>query len=129
MIGHREVLDAITAVVEELGEDFHYINEFGETPGSPDEHGYTSHAIGCHYLHGNEPGCIVGRVLLKLGVSKDVLRENEGLPINMVAFDSVEYMPTNHALQALRRAQIYQDNGHSYGDALKAFMDDMPRIG
>lgn len=69
------------------------------------------------------PGCIVGHVLVKAGVSQETLYQNEGTgAVSLVAklqgSDQFRGTPLSNALSA---AQSKQDNGSTWGEALEAF--------
>lgn len=75
----------------------------------------------CFYAHANEsggdlkPGCVVGHVLHRLGVSLDDLTENEGLGAHaVVPALGIKGVSEEMGL-ILRRVQRLQDQGDSWG--------------
>lgn len=74
----------------------------------------------CRYWHeeDNETGCIVGFVFHKLGVSQEKLQAIEGSAAREAA--RLSGLPIeNSAVDALRDAQVAQDNGNSWDFAVR----------
>lgn len=73
----------------------------------------------CFYVHGNEPGCIVGHALHRLGVPLETLKEHESdaarAPLNDL-FPEV----TEGAMDLVDSVQYLQDRGEPWGEAIKA---------
>lgn len=107
-----EILDATTAlrlleeVVADFGED--YIDPTSDENGGA-----------CSYWEGNMPGCIVGQVLHRHGYSD----------LDLQCFDAWGAVGIDEnwpdillegGASILSAAQVLQDTGHSWGEALKA---------
>jgi hypothetical protein len=91
----------------------------------------------CYYVWDNQPSCIVGHVLYAAGVPLDDLHEHEGNAALMVAAalipewndgkdDSSRVGPTR-LVRALDKAQSAQDSGSTWGEALRAFKEELTR--
>ncbi|KAF4408621.1 hypothetical protein [Streptomyces lycii] len=70
----------------------------------------------CQYVNNGAPSCLVGHVLHRLGVPLDVLREREGDKALHVARDLLSVSDVTAG--CLNRAQIRQDDGETWGDAI-----------
>jgi hypothetical protein len=74
------------------------------------------HIAVCRYVHGDVPGCLIGHVLHRLGVSLETLSVHEGQPAQYLAGtldiggDAVRW--------ALGAAQEAQDGGSTWHEAL-----------
>lgn len=106
------ILRTLKQVVMEAGDSFVY---------------QTDHLGKCYYVRNGEPSCIAGRVLHRLGVSTDVLKQWEGEGVDHLSLDSCtcgNNRPTvpfsNEALIVLRRAQTRQDASANWGDCRDA---------
>lgn len=100
--------------VQERGSDYVYRNPDGSSD--------------CLYVHGNPdgpaaPGCIVGWVLHKAGISLEVLEQHEHKPARTV----VECLPYDNGIPLrsedgvttlLRTVQQWQDRGEPWGSAV-----------
>jgi len=111
----ESVAEALREAVEEKGADYVYTNEAGEVANLEN-----AVEIQCQYVHTDKPGCIVGNVLHRLGVPLYVLSDYETRPARSVVESLsgrgiLEF--ERKALDMLRYAQSYQDNGNSWGDA------------
>jgi hypothetical protein len=73
----------------------------------------------CFYVHGDEPGCIVGHVMNRLGIPLDELREWEGKGIGSTV-PNVGDLVSPNAEWALTEAQQVQDAGDPWREALAA---------
>ncbi len=104
-----QVADLLDAAVREKGEDFIY----KPIP-------LTNDAI-CRYLHGTQPGCLIGHVLLRLGAIPTELDLQEGQPANLLDYARLGLSIGANAIEALQAAQEAQDNGETWGTARKAF--------
>lgn len=117
---NKEVTDATNKVVNERGHDYVYTTPEGWMAPDVDSCKYRFNVDGRI-----TPGCIVGAVVYEL--DKDMLFSLEegayvsGQPLEVVSRFSVE------SLQALMSAQLEQDRGHTWGEALEAFHEDMER--
>jgi hypothetical protein len=80
----------------------------------------------CFYVHGAgedaQPGCLVGHVLYRHGVSLDDLAAHEGAGAHDVTTALVDLMgepdAVRETLGALLEAQGQQDDGATWGEAL-----------
>jgi hypothetical protein len=115
------VLDLLEAAVEERGEDYVY------------QQNLPNHYLGgCLYLVEDKPGCIVGVVFDKLGVSHEAIGlmdqgtsySGGGFSVTAEAVqeilgqDGFEF-EDHEAIEILRTAQHVQDAGDTWGNALK----------
>lgn len=100
----------LTEAVAEKGEGFVYVNRAGR---QATEYG----SITCHYVHGDEPGCIVGHILHKAGVSLADLSDYE----SQGAEDPVENLtdPEPGVTKLLNWAQDFQDRGVPWGKSVQ----------
>jgi hypothetical protein len=70
----------------------------------------------CRYVHGDVPGCLIGHVLHRLGVSLETLSVQEGQPAQHltetlgIGGDAVRW--------AMGAAQSVQDSGSTWSEAL-----------
>lgn len=119
----EQVKSAVKAALTEKGEDFLYVNPFGQP--MRDEAGYHTGAS-CFYVHGDvvqTPGCFVGNVLHRLGVSLEYLTGCEhmraGAVIASLEVDNVLKM-SFASRQMLVTIQSAQDSGKTWGEAVKA---------
>lgn len=71
------------------------------------------------YVRNGEPFCIAACVLNKLGVSRVTLAWEEGRSVHRFRHLVNGVLFTNDAMDALRAAQIHQDNGGTWGEALE----------
>lgn len=106
----QQILDGLTEIAE-ANPDHKY--------QKPTEDGL------CLYFHGDEPGCIVGQLLAKHGVTGDQMREvddAQGWMLNERAVgDLIEagIIDTDHEGYAmLTVAQKSQDDGNTWGEAV-----------
>ena len=124
--GVTEVLAAMEEVVNEYGHDFVYTK-----PANSDV---------CQYMHGEQPGCLIGHVLVRLGAHGEVLRIAEGnfidanshglgveefLGILAPTWGTLGYSLTEDAVRALTVAQNLQDCSNTWGRALEAAQEDV----
>lgn len=125
------VIQTLRECVAERGEDHVYLAPGEDGPGHS-----------CFYWHhkynedGNEtgaPGCIIGLMLTKLGVPKDVLDQYEGQTVTeMFRRPHPDLVLTEDAANVARSAQLAQDYGDPWGEALEkaeeAYEDLQPQI-
>lgn len=94
-------------VVEEVGPDHVYRRQ-------PD-------VVRCQYVHDTEPGCLVGHILHRHGVSLETLARHEGQSAAMF----VGTLATGEAAAMLSHAQSFQDAGltwsETYRNTLRTF--------
>ncbi|MFF9268639.1 hypothetical protein [Streptomyces rochei] len=102
--------ELLAEAVAEKGEDFVYVNRDGRPVA-----GLTG--ADCHYVHGDQPGCIVGHVLHKAGVSLADLSEYEGQGAEDPALDLAG--ATDDACRLLSYAQENQDRGIPWGESVR----------
>lgn len=112
----QELKDTVAACVEERGADYQY-----RVPSADSDMGGS-----CLYWHEDEqqPGCIVGLALHKLGVSDEFLRNHEGnTSIGMLKlltenheWTFEDYLEVDWWLNEIQRRQ---DDGMRWGDAIK----------
>lgn len=93
-----------------------------------------NHSISCRYLSAGfdysteqeipGQGCIVGQALRALGVSKEVLREYEGLAVYNVLLRLLdhEYLAFEKGINSLTLIQDRQDSGCTWGEAVSNVM-------
>lgn len=105
--------ELLAEVVALKGEDYVYTTPDGER-GSEDMQPI------CMYVHGDEPGCIVGHVLNKAGITLSRLREEErndasGVLINLRSDLAYE----DGVSQLFQDVQAMQDRGTPWGRAVR----------
>jgi hypothetical protein len=109
-----QITEALEAVVRERGEDYNYLAHFDECEyiGVPLD-AASSKAI---------PACIVGATYSYLGVSNKTLKrwtDNSGSSSSIDCI--VSPLIPKEALKPLMAAQTYQDQGMSWGEALREY--------
>lgn len=89
------------------------VDEFGEN------HVYTpppgKDSLDCFYVHGNKPGCIVGVILNRCGVTLKELKGLEGFTAEML---SKWTSMSEDVAEYLQDLQTIQDEHGTWGDAL-----------
>lgn len=115
----------LAEAIAERGED--YVYKSPEGPGGE-----------CVYIEKNEagalaPSCLVGCVLVGAGVPAKMMLEVEGqhaeAALGQLASDFDTYPFTDPIVIAgLNRAQAKQDDGDTWGDALRAFESEIARL-
>lgn len=109
-----EVTQAIEAVVATSGANFVYIKH----------EDYEDGRLKCWYVWDDEPSCLVGKVLHRLGVSVIHLSEVEHSSVQSASLvlrrRNVIDLP-ERAVTALLGAQGFQDSDNCWGDALKVY--------
>lgn len=128
-------LHYIRRAVRAKGDSFVYTNPTGAKAGALDASGRTPT---CFYLHEKEdgttePGCIVGHVVHALGVSEEIISDQENTTscalIAHVGEKDVDeegkprFFFTPEADVVLRAAQAAQDAGKDWGSAYGAARD------
>lgn len=110
-ITHQSVVDGLSAIVAECGEDFVYPSRGGE----------------CVYVYNGKPDCIVGRFLASVGVPVERLAKADTVDLDgsIAAGDLLERLQQEGIASADRFArnilqvvQVKQDGGHTWGEAL-----------
>lgn len=74
------------------------------------------------------PDCLIGHALVECGVPTDILGDNE---INFVVADTVLSRMTDlpkNIIVAAREAQKWQDEGRSWGIALKKYQETLKEL-
>lgn len=124
---------AMEAVVQERGPDWVY--PLGE-PGWVLADDLMSASGGCRYVRtdADEPGCIIGAALHKMGVPLHQLRPWEGQSVAAVIPEIEITLNIGHAsenlMDAADWAQTRQDLGATWGEALEKFkevLNGLPR--
>jgi len=116
----EEVQPRIATIVDAKGPDFIYQKR--STSGGP--------ALGCFYAHEGKPDCIVGHLLVELGVPVEVLDPTSGKSVNDLAslrVSEIEYQLkrlynitfTWDAMSFLDDLQYRQDMGQPWGEAYR----------
>lgn len=105
VITDETIMATLKAVVAENPEHIYVRPADYTMPGEP-----------CLYVHGDVPGCVIGRVLHRLGVPLSDLRDNEGVSAYVLLHGgfgiSVEMAYFLDAVQGS------QDGGSTWGSAL-----------
>ena len=113
MLGVDKVVELLHEVVEEAGEDHRYKHVSGRELN------------GCRYEYNGAPSCLVGHVLHRAGWSVNALRDLDegGIAAQDLWYaDLPDGVPgvTQGAALALETAQVFQDDGDTWGTALRA---------
>lgn len=100
----------LAEIVAEKGPDFKYVNPADSENADPG-------TFSCLYVHGDEPGCIVGVVLHRAGVPLTSLANHE----NETPFRLPHQWFENHDVKSyLYRVQTQQDCGKTWAEAVAA---------
>ncbi len=125
----RRVTNAIRKAVREKGEDYVY-----EKVAIPQSIGGFSDGSDCAYAVYDlatekpvAPSCIVGHVLVTLGVPLTRLSNMEGNNIYGIRGDLLALGFPEEVLPALAEAQIVQDEGGTWGDALATYEEALSK--
>lgn len=109
---YDETLAELRKIVAEKGEDFVYY-------GNPDD----QDDISCYYVKDGQPDCIVGHLLVNLGVELELLDHNDGIGqgfARTVLADLKNYVSFDEkTVSLLAAAQIYQDRHETWGESLQ----------
>lgn len=108
--------ELLAEAVAEKGADFVYVNRYGRSAG-PDN------STTCHYVHDDQPGCIVGNVLHRAGVSLYNLSEHEGE--NAESPVTALFRPEPGVVDLLREVQSRQDKGASWSEAVRLALAEL----
>lgn len=107
-INYARALELVDAQIAKKGADYIYT--------APETDDYLPGQ--CLYMHGDEPGCIMGHILMDLGF--ELNSGHEGMGIDTLLVD----LARDHDLRVTDRAAILlswvqwgQDNGESWGEA------------
>jgi hypothetical protein len=103
----EKAIELVEQAIADRGEDYVY-----ERPEDVEE---------CQYVHGDEPGCIVGYILHAAGVDLGTLHDNEGIwasfVTNNLAMQNV--LAADYGVACfLDSIQGEQDRGKTWGQAL-----------
>lgn len=101
-------LQLLREAVAEKGPDFVYKDLSGTPADSFAE---------CRYVHGDEPGCLVGNVLFRHGIPLVRMQDFEGEGAGRVVRELVDTYESP-APSVLVAAQETQDSGGTWGEAL-----------
>lgn len=79
----------------------------------------------CEYQKDGVPSCIVGNFLFEIGVGVETLEELDSMPDSAISslkdeLEANEVYLSQEVLDSLSSAQCAQDEGATWGDALKA---------
>ena len=121
-IDARRALEMLIDVVDQYGEDTVY----EKVPLTQGNQVIEVGGTGCRYQYQRQPSCIVGHVLHRAGVPMDVLEnlDMSGSPAGSI-YGTVKDPDARTVLDA---AQIKQDAGETWGDALRAAKEQYERI-
>lgn len=113
-IDNQRAIILLREVVAEKGADYVDPNSGDNSPGP------------CEYTYDDAPGCIVGHVAFKAGVPIERLHDWLGM-ITDEPWETQEDADlfTYDALTLLRAAQVVQDNGGTWGEALASAESDL----
>lgn len=126
ILTREQAIAGIDKAVEERGADYVYTDNFlscAYVVGEFDEEGITEHAKA---LNVGEAMCIVGVVFREAGFDmSDLSNMDAPVVLNTQRPDSLEregWLEAEHdVIEALRRAQIAQDTGDTWGEARREF--------
>lgn len=99
------VLRTLQDVVDEFGHDYVY----------PDRESWSA---ACFYVRDGKPSCLAGQVVHRLGVPLEKLKQFEAQAITAMV-DHVPPIQLYEPLVVLRQAQVVQDRGGTWGQALE----------
>lgn len=112
--------ELLAEAVAEKGAEYVYTNPEGQT-------GSSLGTVKCFYVHGDQPGCLVGHVLHKAEAS---LTDLAGLE-ESAAEDVLSYLYDEDYREdvafLLSEAQGHQDNGVPWGEAVRRALADLER--
>lgn len=111
-IDARRALELLTDVVDTYGEDTVYEKvtlKFGESAGT----------LGCVYQDQGRPSCLVGHVLNRAGVPLGRLEELDDRGVSARSLHEHLDQVGFDACRVLSNAQLGQDSGETWGDALR----------
>lgn len=132
MITAQQVIETMREVVAEKGEDYVYPKEEGiwvdrddNTVRGDEVNVETDPFLSCAYLTvDDQPSCIVGHVLHRLGVDHKILGDAETVSATVFGTGGHHALTGKHRLdegaaRILSAAQQVQDNGAAWGLALR----------
>jgi len=116
------VRTGLQTLVDAAGEDFVYTQR-------PDTAGTK-----CVYVHEGKPDCIVGQFLAGLGVSIERLERADARFGGVPAYELLDQLVHEGVVEgswwtfsALNSAQSAQDDGNTWGEALRSALKDLDR--
>lgn len=109
--------ELLAEAVAEKGADFVYVNKYGQQADQSGD-------VTCQYVHGDQPGCIVGNVLHRAGVPLDELGQYETHSVD----DLGQRLFTAEARVKLllNHIQGHQDVGVPWGEAVRLALAVQP---
>lgn len=116
-ITKSRVIEVLTEIVDEFGEDHRYVNPDGVAAAS---------GVDCMYVHGDKPGCIAGHALHRLGVPLEAMARIESETVCRTNMELIGVRITDledgyeDEASPLYAAQAAQDRGETWGEALSA---------
>ena len=116
-ISARRALELLTDVVDKAGEDFVYEHQDMTDLRGALEHG--GPPKGCRYVDGDHPSCLVGHVLVRAGASLEALNKLDKLGASAKSLADFGIRVDENASKVLGTAQLAQDGGKSWGEALR----------
>lgn len=107
-----EALALLQEAVDIRGEDFNYRAFYGNVglAASP----------ACKYVVDDQPACLIGFAMYIDGATVNELRAVENLPARTIVSNLGKGEWTPRAVDAFTRAQVIQDTGGTWGEALEA---------
>ena len=110
-LSYDDTLGLLREVIAEKGEDYVY-----DSPIEPRSR--------CLYVHDGQPGCIVGHVLHRAGVSVEGLAGVEDwTPLDHEVVPQFCGWAAEPALELLAAVQVEQDAGATWGEALRRALE------
>lgn len=130
MIGAEEAVSLLRFEVYEKGADHVYANPAWESESDP--------MRSCYNFHGSEPGCIVGHVLHRLGLTAELAEDlriagpagvyDAREAVNTLDAEKFGFEINQDAANILFSAQAAQDNHFTWGEALAAAEQELVEI-
>jgi len=107
-----KAVDDLEYIVDQFGHDHVYVKE--PKPGQP---AYGNG--GCWYVKDGEPDCLIAKFLFNRGWTIEELSSCESRSVFSASGDYPDRL-TNDEVSILSTAQQVQDNGKTWGEALRA---------
>lgn len=123
-IDERRALELLIDVVDAYGEGTVY----EKVRLTVNDEIVDDYGIGCRYQYKQQPSCLVGHVIHRAGVPMSTL---EAMDVNGVAANELTSYPTGvtvNGASVLNAAQIAQDQGKTWGEALENARKQYDRI-
>jgi hypothetical protein len=116
-LSYDRTVQLLREVIGEFGEDHTY-------PIYPMERLSDGRQLRCFYVRNDQPSCIVGHVLHCAGMPLEDLRKVEGYgPTDTLAPVQFARWADPEALDLLAEVQVQQDEGATWGEALRDALD------